>query len=83
SITKDEQGRRFEEIRKTPSKRWKLTEVDEESRRLWDEYTVYKKKMFEQTNTDHAPWKIIDANNKPKARLEVINHILDIIPYND
>lgn len=81
SITKEEQGKRFEEIRKNPSKRWKLTEVDENSRRLWDEYTTYKKTMFEKTNTEHAPWKIIDANNKPKARLEVINYILDTIPY--
>lgn len=81
SITKDEQGRRFEDIRINPSKRWKLTEVDEKSRELWDEYTTYKKKMFEETNSDHAPWKIVDANNKPKARLEVINHILETIPY--
>jgi polyphosphate kinase len=83
SITKEEQGRRFEDIRKNPSKRWKLTEVDENSRKLWDEYTTYKKKMFEVTNTEHAPWKIVDANNKPKARLEVINHILETIPYKD
>ncbi|MFA7326947.1 MAG: polyphosphate kinase 2 [Candidatus Kapaibacterium sp.] len=81
SITKEEQGRRFEDIRINPSKRWKLTEVDEKSRELWDEYTTYKKKMFEKTDSDHAPWKIVDANNKPKARLEVINHILDTIPY--
>ncbi len=83
SITKEEQGRRFEDIRINPSKRWKLTEVDEKSRELWDEYTTYKKKMFEETNTEHAPWKVIDANNKPKARLEVINHILETIPYKD
>ena len=83
SITKEEQGRRFEDIRKNPSKRWKLTEVDENSRKLWDEYTTYKKKMFEVTNTEHAPWKIVDANNKPKARLEVINHILETIPFKD
>lgn len=81
SITKEEQGRRFDEIRKTPSKRWKLTEVDEKTRKLWDEYTAYKQKMFDQTNTEYAPWKIVDANNKPKARLEVINYILDTIPY--
>lgn len=81
SITKEEQGRRFEDIRINPSKRWKLTELDEKSRELWDDYTTYKKKMFEKTNTEHAPWKVIDANNKPKARLEVINHILETIPY--
>lgn len=81
SITKEEQGRRFEDIRLNPTKIWKLTEVDENSRRLWDEYTKYKNKMFEETNSDYAPWKIIDANNKPKARLEVINHILETIPY--
>ncbi len=83
SITKEEQGQRFEDIRKNPSKRWKLTEVDENSRNLWDEYTTYKKTMFEKTDTDHAPWKIVDANNKPEARLEVINHILEKIPYKE
>ncbi|PKL78615.1 MAG: polyphosphate kinase 2 [Ignavibacteriae bacterium HGW-Ignavibacteriae-4] len=81
SITKDEQAKRFDEIRKNPSKRWKMTTVDENSQRLWEEYTKYKKKMFEETNTDYAPWVIIDANQKSKARLEVINHILDTIPY--
>lgn len=48
---------------------------------LWDSYTDYKEKMFEVTDTAHAPWIIIDANRKTTARLEVAGHILDSIPY--
>ncbi len=82
SITKSEQARRFEDIKKSPLKRWKMTPVDERAQALWDEYTKYKKKMFEKTNTSHAPWVVIDANKKSIARLKAISHILDVIPYN-
>ncbi len=81
SISKKEQARRFRDIRKNPLKRWKMTAVDEKAQELWDSYTHYKEKMFEVTNTGHAPWKIINANNKAKARLNVIKHILKTIPY--
>lgn len=81
SITKKEQARRFKDIKKSPLKRWKMTAVDERAQDLWDSYTQYKKKMFEVTDTEHAPWKIIDANNKTYARLEAIKHILKTIPY--
>jgi len=81
SISKKEQARRFRDIRKNPLKRWKMTAVDEKAQDLWDSYTHYKEKMFEVTNTGHAPWKIINANNKAKARLNVIKHILKTIPY--
>lgn len=81
SITKEEQSRRFQDIKRSPLKRWKMTPVDEKAQELWDSYTHYKEKMFEVTDTDHAPWKIIDANKKTHARLEVINHILETIPY--
>ena len=81
SISKREQAKRFKEIKSSPLKRWKMTAVDEKAQALWDDYTFYKKKMFEVTNTEIAPWTIIDANKKPIARLEVINHILESIPY--
>lgn len=83
SITKKEQAKRFEEIKNNPLKKWKMSPVDEKAQELWDEYTDYKKKMFSKTDTKIAPWKIIDANKKVPARLEAINHILDIIPYKE
>ncbi|MBR9920280.1 MAG: polyphosphate kinase 2 [Bacteroidetes bacterium] len=81
SISKKEQAKRFKEIKSSPLKRWKMTPVDEKAQALWDDYTHYKEKMFEATNTDHAPWKIIDANKKSTARIQAISHILDVIPY--
>jgi polyphosphate kinase 2 len=81
SISKKEQAKRFEDIRKSPLKRWKITPVDERAQELWDEYTYYKEKMFESTNLEHAPWKIINADNKQEARLEALTHILESLPY--
>ena len=81
SITKQEQAKRFREIKNNPLKRWKITPVDEKAQELWDDYTAYKNKMFDKTNTDVCPWKIINANQKGKARLEAISHILGNIPY--
>ena len=72
---------RFEEIKSNPLKRWKMTPTDEKAQELWMEYTTYKKRMFEDTNSAHAPWHIIDADKKPKARLAAIIHLLSVIPY--
>jgi polyphosphate kinase 2 len=82
SITKEEQANRFKDMRNNPLKRWKMTPVDEKAQELWDEYTKYKRKMFEVTNSDHAPWVIINANQKQSARLNAIKHVLATIPYN-
>ena len=68
SITKEEQAARFEEIKSNPLKRWKMTPTDEKAQELWMEYTKYKKRMFEDTNSENAPWQIIDADKKQKAR---------------
>jgi polyphosphate kinase 2 len=81
SISKKEQEKRFNEIKNSPLKRWKISPVDEKAQELWTEYTTYKKKMFETTDTEAAPWKIIDANKKSSARLTAISHILENIPY--
>jgi polyphosphate kinase 2 len=83
SITKEEQKKRFDEIKKSKLKRWKISPVDERAQELWDEYTKYKQVMLEKTNTAHAPWVIIKANKKTEARLEAINHILKVIPYKE
>ena len=82
SISRKEQAKRFEDIQSDPLKQWKMTKLDERAQDLWDEYTEYKDAMFEKTNTELAPWKIIKANRKTEARVNVINHILDMIPYN-
>ena len=82
SIDKEEQAKRFEEIKNNPLKQWKITPVDLKAQELWEQYTRYKKKMFEKTNTEIAPWHIIKANRKSSARLESIQKVLDIIPYN-
>ncbi|MFV0247669.1 MAG: polyphosphate kinase 2 [Tenacibaculum sp.] len=81
SITKKEQAKRFNEIRKDPLKQWKMTPVDERAQELWDAYTEYKNAMFSKTNTDFSPWKIIRANRKTSARINAINYILKSIPY--
>lgn len=81
SITKEEQAKRFLEIKKNPLKHWKLTPVDENAQRLWDINTDYKETMFKTTDTTVAPWIVINANQKSHARLEAISHILETIPY--
>jgi polyphosphate kinase 2 len=83
SITKEEQKRRFDDIQSNPLKMWKMTAVDKRAQELWDKYTRYKERMFEETNTQHAPWEVIDANQKSKARLHAINHVLFNIPYSE
>ena len=82
SITKREQAKRFADIKKSPLKQWKMTPVDERAQELWDDYTKYKRAMFSKTNTVISPWKVIRANRKTVARINVINHILKSIPYN-
>ena len=81
SITKEEQAKRFAEILKNPLKRWKMTKIDEKAQKLWDAYSEYKKKMFEETNSEHAPWHIIDANKKSEARMSAVKLFLNTIPY--
>lgn len=81
SISKDEQSRRFEDIKSSPVKKWKFSKVDEAALELWEDYTQYKNKMFDKTNTEIAPWIIIKANKKSKARVEVIEKLLELVPY--
>lgn len=78
-IDRDEQKRRFEEIRKSNLSRWKMTKVDEKAQDLWDKYTTYEKEMLDHTHTVEAPWRIIPANNSQKAYIEAIHYILNAI----
>lgn len=81
SISKEEQQTRFDNIMSNPLKRWKMTPVDMRAQELWDEYTKYKKLMFEKTNTELNPWHIIKANRKTSARIAAMQYLLDRIPY--
>ena len=82
SISKDEQARRFNDIKSSPLKKWKYSAVDKLALEFWDNYTDYKNKMFEKTDTNYAPWVVIKANKKMRARVEAIKNLLEIIPYN-
>ena len=83
SISKSEQEKRFQDIIDSPIKKWKFSALDKKALELWDDYTDYKDKMFSKTNTIIAPWKVIKANKKTRARIEAIEHVLTSIPYDD
>lgn len=80
SISKSEQEKRFADIKKTPTKKWKFSAVDSKAIELWDDYTLYKERMFEHTQRE-VPWKIIKANKKTNARINAMEYILKSIPY--
>ena len=81
SVSKDEQAKRFKARETDPLKQYKLSPVDKESQKLWDEYTLAKFMMLSSTHTDHAPWTIVKSDNKKKARLNCIRHILNFVDY--
>lgn len=81
SITKKEQQRRFDEIKRNPLKRWKMSPVDDRAQELWDVYTEYKQRMFEHTHFEKSPWVILEADRKTKARVQAIEHVLKTVPY--
>lgn len=81
SISKKEQAKRFQELKSDPLKQWKMSPVDEKAQELWDDYTKYKQLMFDKTDTKTSPWKVIKANRKTEARVDAINHLLEMIPY--
>ncbi|MEM9015333.1 MAG: polyphosphate kinase 2 [Pseudomonadota bacterium] len=80
-VSAEEQEERFQDRAKDPRKRWKLSPIDIKARDLWIEATKYRDAMFEKTNTDYAPWLVVDGNDKEKARLNLIRAILDRVPY--
>jgi polyphosphate kinase len=83
SVSDEEQERRFQGRMRDPTKRWKLSPIDLESRRRWAEYSRAKDEMFAVTDIKQAPWFVINAENKKCARLNVIRHLLSTIPYGD
>ena len=83
SITDDEQNLRFTMRIHDPLKQWKLSPMDMESRRRWEDYTRAKEIMLERTHIPEAPWWIVEAVDKKKARLNCIHHLLAQIPYDE
>jgi polyphosphate kinase len=83
SVGDEEQERRFAERMRNPIKRWKLSPMDLEARKRWVEFSKAKDVMLEHTDCKKAPWYIIDADNKKRARLNCIAHLLTQIPYKD
>ena len=81
SITKDEQGKRFDARMDNPLKRWKFSPVDKKGQELWDKYTKYKEQMFSKTHTSFSPWTIVKTNDKHTARLECMRHVLSKVEY--
>ena len=81
SVSKKEQARRFKKRETDPLKQYKLSPVDKESQKYWDKYTVAKFSMLMSSNSDHAPWTVIRSDNKKKARINCIKHILSTVDY--
>ncbi len=83
SITDREQQFRFDTRIHDPIKQWKLSPMDLESRVRWEQYTKAKEEMFERTNIPEAPWYIVEGNDKKRARLNCIAHLLSLVPYEE
>lgn len=83
SVSDEEQERRFQARNHDPVKRWKLSPMDMEARRRWVEFSKAKDRMFATTDIKQAPWYVVNADVKRHARLNCINHLLTMIPYED
>ena len=83
SVSDEEQEHRFRERIEDPLKRWKLSPMDLESRSRWIEYSKAKDEMFSYTDTKTAPWYVVNADDKRRARLNTIHHLLSMIPYGE
>ena len=83
SVSEKEQERRFKARINEPTKRWKLSPMDLEARKRWNEYSKAKDIMLDHTDIREAPWHIVDADNKKRARLNCISHLLNSIEYKD
>jgi polyphosphate kinase 2 len=83
SITDEEQQMRFLMRIHDPMKQWKLSPMDLQSRVRWEDYTKAKEEMFARTNIPEAPWFVVEANDKKRARLNCMSHLLQQVPYTD
>jgi len=83
SVSDEEQEQRFQARIDDPTKRWKLSPMDLESRERWVEYSKAKDEMFKFTDTRQSPWYVVPADNKKRARLNCISHLLSKVPYQE
>lgn len=83
NISRETQIKRFHARRHSPLKHWKFSSIDMAAMEKWDEFTHMRDLMIERTHSDHAPWTVVLANDKRRARLAVIRHILALLPYPD
>ena len=83
SVSDEEQEKRFQDRIDDPTKRWKLSPMDLESRKRWMDYSKAKDEMFAYTDTKQSPWYVVNADIKKHARLNCITHLLSLIPYED
>ena len=83
SVSDDEQERRFRARIEDPTKRWKLSKMDLEARVRWVDYSKAKDDMFASTDIKQAPWYVVPADDKKRARLNCISHLLSMIPYGE
>jgi polyphosphate kinase 2 (PPK2 family) len=81
SVSDDELERRFKARTKNPLKRWKLSGMDLKARERWVEFSQAKDAMFAATDTKQSPWYVVEADDKRRARLNCIHHLLSLIPY--
>ncbi len=81
SVSDEEQERRFQRRIKDPVRRWKISDVDLQSRKYWVDYSKAKDEMFAHTDIKQAPWYVVHGDDKRRARLNVIAHFLSLIPY--
>ncbi len=83
SVSDEEQERRFQARLDDPTKRWKLSPMDLESRKRWVEYSKAKDEMFAHTDTKQSPWYVVNSDDKRRAHLNCISHLISLIPYGD
>jgi len=83
SVSDEEQEKRFQARLEDPTKRWKLSPMDIESRNRWEDYSYAKDEMFAHTDTIGAPWWVVDAEDKRTSRLNCISHLLSLFPYHE
>jgi polyphosphate kinase 2 (PPK2 family) len=81
SVSDEEQERRFQRRIDNPQKRWKLSTIDLEARARWVDYSEAKDEMFGYTDIKESPWWVVDADDKRAARLNLISHLLTLVPY--
>jgi polyphosphate kinase 2 len=81
SVSDEEQERRFEKRLSDPRKRWKFSPIDVQARARWVDYAEAKDRMFAYTDTEESPWYVVEADDKRTARLNLISHLLSLVPY--